>query len=216
MALVLDTKQSEVRCLDLWNGSSNNAVPSGWHLPNFDDSGWSFSAKPTLSNENGGFPVVSSAVWLEQKYNPSQFDDPRAALPDGLEAIWPTSTPRNPGQYAIFRWHFVWPSTYTITDQINFGPSVLPFFGDNGALYINGHAVPNFDSFGSITALRSLLAGVIVPGDNVFAVGVWGSHFNPGTGGHDESHLAWVNSAWFAVRYILAAGGARAWAAVIG
>ncbi len=50
---------AQARTLELWNGSSNNAPPSGWEMPGFDDSAWGLSA---IATPEAGFTFVGQFI----------------------------------------------------------------------------------------------------------------------------------------------------------
>src|SRR6185312_14452328 len=68
------------KTLDLWNGSSNNAPPSGWETVAFDDSAWVH-------------PVVG--VGLGNKL-----------IPPACVPVWPVQPASSGTQGALFRTHF--------------------------------------------------------------------------------------------------------------
>lgn len=185
MTTIITPSQANVRCLDLYNGSSNNAVPTNWEQTGFDDSGWGFSANPSLIDGVRDTDTFSTSGFA-----------------DGAEAIWPTSTARSgtqpdapPGsngdQYALFRWHFTMPGTYTFASFSRY----QTFRGTPGpanevSYWINGTLADPFSNSG--------LHAVCVPGDNVMAwwvarVGAWTS----AGGGVGAFGFGWATSAWF-------------------
>lgn len=109
MTVIVPMRRSEVKVLDMWNGSSNDFPPTD---PNFDptndyrtytydDSAWASPAVPTLVDS----PLTMHRFTLD---TPSSSAATRVTpdLDIGAEAAWPTATPSDPNQWAVIRWHF--------------------------------------------------------------------------------------------------------------
>jgi hypothetical protein len=195
--------RSEVRCLDLWNGSTNNATPTNWRDPSFDDSAWSFSATPSVGASLLRFHCTG--------------DGATSALAAGAQALWPTTTPRNTNQYAIFRWHLTLPApgSYTVLDVNWWTASPCDFFG--GTLCINGTATPISDN-SILPAATTDGAFQIntVAGDNVLSWMIAANHYNESVGGIGDG-LNWGTTAWTAWKFVIdIQGGGRSWGQVIG
>jgi hypothetical protein len=71
---------TSAKAMSLWNGTSNNAPPTGWQTVGYDDSAW---AAAVVATEAAGFPSIS-----------------------GASPIWRTTTPANDAEQALTRYTF--------------------------------------------------------------------------------------------------------------
>jgi hypothetical protein len=133
------------KALSLWNGSSNDAPPSGWERLDYGDSGWG----------------VSVAI-----------AGPMAGTVSGAQAIWTQASPVIPYQQALFRRHFVLPAG-TITSaslEVRTDNYTLDVYL-NGTR-IGGNATLNRgDGVDDTTWTTADIASLLVPGgDNLLAL----------------------------------------------
>jgi hypothetical protein len=211
MATLL-TVRSETKYLDTWNGSSNDAPPTDWETVAFDDSGWNtVTAVPTTSGPNNQRLAPGAFTFM----NP----------PSDIEALWPSTTPSNQEQGALFRWHWTFDAAevqvglspglvaYTFYVHCSGGFSSFSGPGDEVTglrVYVNGtEATTTSWQNNTSNAARQLWAAMTVPGDNLFAAGVFGTP-------HHQAPFA-NNTAWIGfkleVTEVTPGGG---WVSVIG
>ena len=214
---MLTPLQSEVRCLDLFNGTTMDDPPANWTDITFNDSGWGFSANPTKIAD--GICAPSDKAWTTP-HGPAPFGC-IPDLPAGLEAIWPTATPRtgrsNSGtpdiagdQLAVFRWHFTLPSTFTIAALDEYGPKTgTPNNADYAVVMLNGN------SLGTIEPTNTQLHNFgVLGGNNVLAWSIGEKVLPSGSGNITNG---WGASAWLTFRWTLeVAAVGRSWIEVIG
>jgi len=202
-----DMVSVNTKMLNLWNGTNNDLPPSGFEATGFDDSGWSNPATPSSAALKYAFRVVPASIYTN-------------TLPvGGPTPCWPTSSPQSNYQYALARWHFDLPATYTLNDVLFWTPSDVDGgrFGnlDAGtAMWLNGSILPTSldQPFGATqTQINTQFHARAVTGDNVFA-------FEFKSGGYNDPLLPlWGSNAWFTARIdIDVVGGGRSFGIVIG
>jgi len=203
-ATTIDMTRATCKVLDLWNGSSNNAPPSGWETIGFDDSGWSASATP---NRDFG----SDGSQLNFRTIPGIGLTYTDLAPATAEAVWPTTSPSPDGlsspfiaQTALIRWHFSISGTATVLGHAAWQGGFFSIPA-GGIFYLNGVLINNGAGSALLSTFAAAFASAYVVGDNLWAAWITMTGF-------------WFDYAWYTARFDLdiAAGGRRGWSAVIG
>lgn len=158
--LTLVSTHGQGKCLSLWNGSGNDAPPDGWRNVAYDDSAWS---APVLASVGGGSVVP------------------------GSEAIWPTNTPVDGMEQALFR------HTFTLSaGVVTSGTLHIHVDGFIVGVWLNnawlGEVWSGFPANLEITLDTRLL---IPGGDNVLAVHI------------DDHYLSGIDKAWHSFELVL-------------
>lgn len=131
------------KTLDLWNGSSNNAPPSNWETTGFSDAGWTTAVVPT-----GGTATTIS----------------------GASRLWPSGSPSNSTQRALFRETFTVPAGTITTASM-----VVEADDHIIGVYINGTFMGSANGNPGVQVARLTLAvdpTLLVTGSNLLALEV--------------------------------------------
>lgn len=187
--LTVPTTRAATHVLSLWNGTTNDAPPTNWEQPSFDDSAWATSSTPT---ETTAFNQVPIEPTLQLQ----------TMAEAGVQAVAPwTSAPSNAAAFlARFRfdlpdapWRWWSPELWA---HVRAGGSA----SDYGRWYLNGQFA---ESFGLQFFFR--VEAFLVPGTNVIA---YDSRINGNSGEPVDrwtSNQAWAG--WRGIFYTPDPGG---------
>lgn len=185
--------QSTCKVLNLWNGTSNNAAPSGWEQPGFDDSAWALSSVP---DSNTGPAALGSA-----------------------EIVAPWTAPT---AYAVmlFRQHFTAPNAtwqYFTHDMASVAGATI-FLWLNGSTLNLTSALARKAGTAAATALLipgadNLVAGIAAP---VSSIGATGGPFSAWGAGNPPAPPFYGWAAWEIVLFqpLSVAGTAYSWGTI--